>query len=50
MQIPDGQKSVKTGMGTICSLLSVLVVFTYAVQKGQILLEKKDIDIFSSTK
>ena len=48
MQLEDGKTYVQTFMGSICSLILFLVVGSYAYQKTDVWISKKDVDIMSS--
>ena len=50
MKVTDGKDKVKTWMGTFCTIFALIIVATYAIQKLDILLHKKDVDIISATK
>ena len=46
----DKQKSVlQSTMGSLCSLLVLVVVSAYAYQKTDVWMQKKDVDILEST-
>ena len=49
MQLEEDKQSVHTLCGSICSLLLIVVVASYAYQKTDVWLQKKDVDIMTST-
>ena len=46
----DQGDQVRTIMGTFCSLFLLLITLAYAYQKLDVLLQKKDVDVLSTTK
>ena len=48
MKLTDGEDDVKTWMGSFCSLLLTVVMFAYTVQKIEVMISKKDIDILTA--
>ena len=49
MKIDADETQVKSGMGTCCSLLLLLITGVYAYQKLVVFIDKKDVSIMLST-
>ena len=49
IRVGDGNTSVSTFMGAFCSIILMIVTLTYAGQKIDVFLSKKDVDILSAT-
>ena len=50
MRLTDSEGSVKSYVGSVCSLLLIAVTFVYAYFKFEVLLHKKDVNILSTIK
>ena len=50
MKIDGGDDQIKSGLGTMCSLLLLIITGVYAYQKLGIFIDKKDTSIMLSTK
>ena len=48
MKLADGENSVPTWMGTLCSIILLIVIILYTVQKIEVLLTKKDVDVLTA--
>ena len=49
MKIDAGSDSIKSLMGSLCSILLTILILTYAYQKMDVLIARKDVDILSTT-
>ena len=49
MKIDDGEESLHSLMGSLCSLMIFFLVVLYSYQKVDILWNKKDVDVLSTT-
>ena len=49
MKLDEGSDSIKSLMGSLCSILLTIVLFTYAYQKMDVLIGRKDIDVLQTT-
>ena len=45
MRLPEGETSVSSPTGILCSVVLFIVLIGYAIQKTSILISKRDIDI-----
>ena len=50
MKIDGGDDQLKTGLGTICSVILLIITAVYAYQKLLIMLHRKDTNILSASK
>ena len=50
LRIEDGDDSIKSGFGTVCSLLLLIVTALYAGLKMKVLEARNDVNILSATK
>ena len=48
MKLTNGEDTVPTWMGTLCTILLFLIILAYTVQKMEVLFSKKDIDIITA--
>ena len=48
MKLKDGEDVVQTWMGSFCSIFLMAVIILYTIQKVDVLMEKKDVDILTS--
>ena len=49
MKLEGGTHVVQSYAGSLCSILFICITLLYAVQKMVVLVEKKDIDVLSTT-
>ena len=49
MNLDGGQPDIRSFMGAFCSILLFAIVLVYAYQKTEILINKKNVDIFTTT-
>ena len=49
MKLDKENSTLKTYVGSVLTILAYLLIFTYAYLKADVWLNKKDIDIMSST-
>jgi len=50
MRLDDGQDKVKSMMGSLCSLFLLLTTAMYAYLKWEVLIDRKDTNVVSTTK
>lgn len=48
MKLDRGEDSIKSLMGSFCSIILTIIILTYAIQKLDVFLGKKDVDILST--
>ena len=48
MKLDEGSDSIKSLMGSLCSILLSFLMITYAYQKMDILIARKDVDVLST--
>ena len=48
MKFDDSSSSVPSWMGFICSVLLIVIILGYSVQKIEILIKRRDVDIVSA--
>ena len=48
MKLKDGEDVVQTWMGSLCSIFLMAVICVYTIQKIDVLMEKKDVDILTA--
>ena len=48
MKLDAGSDSIKSIMGSFCSVLLTILMMTYAYQKGDVLVSRKDVDVLST--
>ena len=49
MKLDEGSDSIKSLMGSLCSIMLTILILSYAYQKMDVLIERKDIDVLSTT-
>ena len=47
MKIDEGEDSLRSYMGSICSIIIMVLIVMYSYQKADVLISKKDVDILS---
>lgn len=48
MKLDEGSDSIKSLMGSICSILLTVLMVTYGYQKMDVLVSRKDVDVLST--
>ena len=48
MKLDEGSDSIRSLMGSLCSILLTFLMITYAYQKMDILIARKDVDVLST--
>ena len=48
MKLDGGQSHLKSYFGSICSLMIFMLVLTYSLQKMDVLLNKKDVNVLAT--
>ena len=48
MKLDGGQSHLKSWMGSLCTLIILIVVIAYSVQKMDVLINKKDVNVLST--
>ena len=48
MKLEEGSDSIKSIIGSLCSVLITFLMITYAYQKIDVLIAKKDVDVLST--
>ena len=47
MKIDGGDASLQSYMGSLCSILIMMLILIYSYMKADVLINKKDVDILS---
>jgi len=48
MNLDEGEQDIKSLMGSLCSIILMALTILYSIQKADVLISKKDVDILST--